>query len=100
MARKAFILTFDRDNAVDYKQFHEKLTTLPEIINWFHYIKSSYILISSEESATKLNEKIVQLLSKHPGKSWLLLEVELKNKNGRLVAKAWEWLNNQKAKIE
>lgn len=100
MGRKAYILSFDRDDSVDYKDFHTKLTSLPEILNWSHYIKSSYILISSELNATVLNKKIVDLFEPNVSKSWLLIEANLNNKNGRLVQKAWDWLNLQKSKLQ
>ena len=96
MARKAYLLTFDRDDEINYKDFHAKLTTLPGVINWWHYIKSSYILIASYETATELNNLIVPLLPK--GKTMLLIEVNLKNRNGLLVKNAWDWLKKQQQK--
>jgi hypothetical protein len=97
MARRAYILTFDRDDEVDYKEFHNKLTTLPSVITWWHYIKSSYILISNLTNATTLNAEIIQLLPK--GKNILLMEVNMKNRNGLLVKDAWDWLAKETTRI-
>jgi hypothetical protein len=97
MARRAYILTFDRDDEMNYKEFHRNLTELPGVITWWHYIKSSYILISNQTSATKLNEEIKTLIPS--GKSILLIEVNLKNRNGLLVKDAWEWLKREASRI-
>lgn len=98
MAKKAYILIYDRDDDMDYKAFHKAITSLPEVLNWWHYIKSSYILISSLTSSTKLNQLIVPLIPK--GKSILIIEVNLKNRNGLLVPKAWDWLRKQQKEID
>ena len=87
--RKAYILTFDRDDSRDYSKLHDNITALPEILNWFHYVKSSYILISSIPNATKLNNEIMPIMR---NKRYLLIEVNLDNRNGRLPSEAWEWI--------
>lgn len=98
MPRRAYILVFDRDDEMDYKAFHAQLTNLDGVITWWHYIKSSYILISNLTSATKLNEQIVPLVLS--GKTMLLIEINLKNRNGLLTKEAWDWLKSQQLKIE
>ncbi len=97
MERTAYILTFDRDDEVDYRKFHEQLTSLPSVITWWHYIKSSYILISRTGNATELNKQIIELVPE--GKIMLLIEINLKNRNGLLVKAAWEWLRKQDLKM-
>lgn len=97
MARKAYILTFDRDDEVNYKEFHKNLTELPEILTWSHYIKSSYILISNQESASELNNRIIELVP--DSKSILLMEVNLNNRNGQMVKSAWDWFKKEGQKI-
>lgn len=97
MARRAYILTFDRDDGMNFKEFHDNLTKLPSVISWWHYIKSSYILISNQTSATRLNDEIRTLIPK--GKSILIIEVNLKNRNGLLVQDAWDWLKRETNKI-
>ncbi len=98
MAKKAYILVFDRDDNMDFMVLHKNITTLPEVTNWFHYIKSSYILISTLSSSTKLNGLLAPFFPK--GKSILLIEVNLKNRNGLLVPKAWDWLKSQQTQVE
>lgn len=94
--RRAYILSFDRDDTVNYKKFHDQLIALPGIITWWHYIKSSYIIIS-QENANDLSAKVRMLV---PNKSILIVEVDLKNMNGWLPQKAWDWLSEQKRKME
>ena len=89
MIRKAYILTFDRDDDYDYKNIHDRIVSLPEVLNWFHYVKSSYILIATVNSATTLNNKLMRIMS---NKRFLLIEVNIENRNGRLPQEGWEWL--------
>ena len=61
MIRCAYILSFDRDDDFDYKKFHQQLIKLPIILNWSHYIKSSYILIAETNYAGNLNKALSPL---------------------------------------
>jgi hypothetical protein len=90
--RRAYLLTFDRDDFIDYTELHNNLVELPEVTTWWHYIKSSYILISSYSSSVVSKE----LMKLAPNKRFLLIEINLNNKNGWLPLDAWTWLNNQK----
>jgi hypothetical protein len=94
--RKAYIFTFDRDIFADYKIFHDRLGALNEIENWFHYIKSSYLLIS-KSSASELTAKISKIV---PSKRFLILEVNLKNRNGFLPDKVWEWIRKYAQELD
>jgi hypothetical protein len=95
MQRTAYILTFDRDDNRNYKAIHNKIVSLPSVLNWSHYIKSSYILIASTDSATKLNNEVLTVF---PTKRFLLMEVNLRNRNGRLPVEAWNWIKSQVTK--
>ncbi|MDE6507378.1 MAG: hypothetical protein K2L04_02805 [Alistipes sp.] len=90
--RFAYILSFDRDDVRDYQKIHREIITMSGIINWFHYIKSSYILISDNSSATEVSRNIRQIM---PKKRFLLLRVDLKHRNGLLPQKAWDWIQKQ-----
>ena len=61
MIRAAYILSFDRDDSVDYQILHKEIINLPRVLNWFHYIKSSYILIANTNYVNRLNEEIKPL---------------------------------------
>jgi hypothetical protein len=49
-------------------------------------------------SSTELNKLLTSFFPK--GKSILLIEVNLKNRNGLLVPKAWDWLKRQQKQME
>ncbi len=96
MYRRAYILTFDRDDVRDYRTLHESIVNLPSVITWWHYIKSSYILIANTNNATVLKQEIKDVM---PGKRFLLVEVNIKNRNGWLPQEAWDWLKTQSEKL-
>lgn len=89
MKYKVYILTYDRDGDWDWKTIHDKITSMDGIVNWFHYVKSSYILISTSGSATDICNQLYNII---PKKRFLLLEVDLNNRNGWLPKEAWDWL--------
>lgn len=93
MNNKAYILTFDRESDKDYLEFHNKLTQLLEVKKWFHYIKSSYIILSDVETATKLNKLIHEII---PTDRFLIIEVDLNNSNGYLPEQGWNWIRRHR----
>jgi len=97
MYRKAYLLTFDRDDNRNYKVVHDKLINLPSVITWWHYIASCYILISDTNTASKLTSEIVKVL---PNKRFLLVEINLNNRNGWLPVEAWTWIKKQVGRID
>lgn len=97
MYRRAYILTFDRDDSLNYKAMHNKLTNLPIVFSWWHYIKSAYILICNTDNATALQREISKIM---PNKRFLVIEVNLRNRNGILPPKAWDWIKNQTERID
>lgn len=96
MYRRAYILTFDRDDNLDYKAIHEGIVNSQSVINWWHYIKSSYILICNTNNATTIQKEIIDVM---PSKRFLLVEVNLQNRNGWLPQEAWDWIKAQTEKI-
>lgn len=96
MSRHAYILVFDRDDLCDYKTIHEKILSIEGLINWFHYIKSSYILITAEPSAKQFAKKIQPII---PKKYYLLMEIDLNNRQGWLPQSAWDWIYKQVDKM-
>lgn len=92
MSRHAYILVFDRDDFRDYKKLHNQIISIDGLVNWFHYIKSSYILVTTEPSAKQLAKKIQILI---PNKNYLLVEIDMENRQGWLPPKAWDWIHKQ-----
>jgi hypothetical protein len=92
MENKAYILSFDRNPAWDYKILHEGIKSDPNIVTWSHYMLSSYILIS-KQSGKVLGEGIMRYFPDH---RFLLTQVKLSNKWGLLNKDAWEWIDKYK----
>lgn len=97
MSRYAYILVFDRDDFLDYKTIHDKIISIDSLVNWFHYIKSSYILITTDSTANQLAKKIQPII---PRKYYLLIAIDLRNRQGWLPPEAWEWILKQVDKVQ
>lgn len=94
MNYKAYIINFDKGTAYDkfdYNKFHNDLITTKGIINWWHHINSSYIIITEWNIYANQVTKLVQDLM--PNKTFFVCELNLKNHNGWLPENAWEWIN-------
>jgi hypothetical protein len=89
MNKKVYILTYDREEGADNIAFHNKLIKLPEVLNWFHYVKSSYIIVSNVQNASTLSSKIQKFI---PSSNFFVMELNPVNSNGLLVPKAWDWI--------
>ena len=89
---RAYLLVFDREPLkYDYKKIHNLIKEAPYIDNWWHYIKSCYIL-TSIWPATKLSKEITKILPDH---RFLLTQIHLNNSNGWLPQEAWDWLREK-----
>jgi hypothetical protein len=93
---KAYVLVFDRDDTIDYTAFHNALTSSSLVETWWHYLKSSYLIIS-RYSATELNTAVMRIV---PDKQLFIVEINLKNRNGFLPQAAWDWLTKITQRIE
>ena len=89
----AYALMFDRDDQINYKELHHKLISLECVKNWFHYIKSSYILISDLPTAYEFNKEVSKVLK---DKNYLIVAIDLKDIEGWLPGRAWSWVDSQK----
>lgn len=90
MKCSVYILSFDRDSVPDMKEFHQKVTSNSLVLNWFHYIKSSYLLVANTNSASLLSRSLKEALGDI---SYLLMEVNIANYSGFLPQRAWEWID-------
>ena len=90
---KAYILTFDRKflEPFNYKAFHDAVVGYDEIISWWHYLQSTYILIV--DGGIEASDITQFVLSIAPGKNFFVCELSLSNHNGFLPKEAWEWIN-------
>lgn len=98
MWNKSYILTFDKNSFIGSKEFHGKLTTANGIESWWHYMESSYILIVKENiSASDIANYVRQIA---PDCNFFTCELNMKNHNGWLQQKAWDWINDQNKNIK
>jgi hypothetical protein len=88
---KLYLLKIDSSGFFDFQQFHKKLTQLQTIQDWWQYISDTYIL-ETYISAAELTNQIIPLLG---DRTFILIEVNPGNANGRLPISAWEWINNK-----
>ena len=97
MNRKAYIIIYTKGGVLDtfdYKAFHNSLTADKAIINWWHYIDNTYIIITANNvTATGVSSFIKELM---PNKQFLVSELNLQNHNGWLPEDAWKWINTYK----
>jgi hypothetical protein len=91
---KPYIITFSYTDNIPPQVLHNHVDSLlPNIIqDWWHYLDSSYIVISNFE-ATKLYNHIYQGI---PNKHILIAEINLKNAQGWLPQSAWNWISKYK----
>ena len=93
MAKYLYLLTFDRDENTNYDVIHDYIKSDTNyIIDWWHYLQSSYILLS-EYSGVVLADKI---LRNFPNHRFLLIEVNPRDYQGWLPSNAWSWLKKYK----
>ncbi len=95
MYKKAYILVFEKDG-IDINQLHSAIEAHynnGSIANWWHFIKTCYILISNktaDDLAKSIGNSIVS------EKTFLLIEVNMNNRQGWLNEEAWKWINDNK----
>lgn len=90
-----YIVTYDRQQGVSYKSFHEMFTKHPSFHCWWHYIQSSY-LIGTRVSAQEISEHFVKTAKSFSmTTTHLVLRVDLTKRQGMLPKEAWDWIRKQ-----
>ena len=84
---RAYILVFNRNFDFDYNLLHKGIKDNPYIINWWHYLFSSYLLISPNNA--KELARSIRIFFPH---KFLLMEIKSNNYYGWLSSEAWEWI--------
>jgi hypothetical protein len=86
-----YIVTFDRQPDVSYKEFHSDFIGHPEIKRRWHYIKSCYI-IGTDLELGAIADHFAAVAKKHDIPiTHLVMKVDPSKRQGRLVKDAWEW---------
>jgi len=88
---KLYILVFDRDASVDTVGLHNEIRDAHYISNWWHYLKSAYILRTSLRPAN-LRDRFTPYFGKN---YFLIYELAPPHSDGYLEKKAWDWIQRQ-----
>jgi len=92
MKNKAYIINFDieaKEN-IDYSKFHDILTKDKGIINWWHYLKSSYIIVVGDNVNANNISNFVRANLKE--KLFFVSQLNLADHDGWLPKEAWTWI--------
>ena len=93
--RRAYILSFD-PHKTDSLALHKAIKAIPQIINWWHYLGSTYIIIS-EAPLTEIHHEI---MSRWPRQRYFLVKISLNESNGWLPEDAWVWIRKYRAQVD
>ena len=76
------------------------MTSDPAILNWWHYIKSCYI-VKTDLNADKLSDLVRSYFEKHGlKKAHIVLAVDLDQRQGWLTDDAWKWIRERAAEVD
>lgn len=100
MFKRAYIINFEKGNPFDnfnYKDFHNTLTSAKGILDWWHYLETTYIVITEQNVlASDIGEFMRQIA---PKKRLFICELNLRNHDGLLQKDAWDWINKYNMNI-
>jgi hypothetical protein len=100
MLKKAYIITFDKGGVLDsfdYKKFHTNLTTSKGVLDWWHYLQCTYIIIVDTTVTSASISRYIQNLA--PNKSFFISHLDLRDHNGWLTRDAWNWINKYSGQL-
>jgi hypothetical protein len=90
MERKIYLLVFDpyKTNA---DSLHTIITTMPYTREWWHYIGSAYLIVSTAAAVD-----IQNYINSRWNGFFLTMEVNKRNAGGWLPIEAWNWINSRR----
>lgn len=94
--KKAYIITIDKGGGLidgfNYENFHAAVLSIPGIVNWWHYLQSTYIVITQfSTSAHHISNHLIPVTSTKQ-KQFFVCQLNLKDHNGFLPKEAWDWI--------
>jgi hypothetical protein len=88
---KVYIIISSAEGNFDRVKFHSYVKSLHAssyIKSWWHYIPGGQYFFTSDLEVNQL----YNLFAKHlPGRYFVIMEVDVKNRQGWLPKKAWDW---------
>lgn len=88
----SYLITYDLKNGTPsrYDELRGKIKSLG---SWWHYLESTWILKNTSYiNANDINKELIPYIDQTTDRL-LVIKIDLKNKQGWLPQKAWEWLN-------
>jgi hypothetical protein len=89
---KAYVILIERSSKLSYKAFHEELVAHPRFNLWWHYIKSSYLIVTDMNVGEISNHVDATLVKYGLPRRHLVLKADLRERQGRLPDDAWKWI--------
>jgi hypothetical protein len=94
--QKVYLITFNQPTILeffDFAKFHSQLLSYPYVTDWWHYLKTTYIIITNPfVTASDVTKHLLPLMKQI---NFLVIEVNLQNHNGLLHPDAWKWINSR-----
>jgi len=86
-----YVVSFDRVSTKSYRGFHDEFVKNPRFKNWWHHIKSSYI-ISTEMTANEISDYFTKI-AKSSGvpTRHFVMRVNIEERQGMLPKGSWAW---------
>lgn len=91
---KAFLISFDysADKATKLMAFHKKIKEDNDISNWWHHLKGTYILLTTDHiTAEKIRVFFHQFF---PNEHCFIIELKQADYGGWLPQQAWDWMRS------
>ena len=90
---KAFLISFDftLEKTKKMAAFQAKVKEDPDISNWWHHLKGTYILLTKDHiTAEKVRVFFHQFF---PNEHCFIIELKSTDYSGWLPQQAWDWMN-------
>ena len=91
MSKKVYLLSFD-PQSLSAPLLHQVITSSPFIEDWWHYLLSTYLLVTSYSGPIIQRDIKARWGEKE---AFLLIEVNTKDSTGILPKEAWDWINTR-----
>lgn len=85
--KNSYVISYDPTKGIP-SNFHNAIQNSNYISTWWHYLPSTYIVVSTHAASTIQDE----LCAKVPGQQFLIIKADSSAFGGWLPKDAWEWI--------
>ena len=87
-----FVVIIERDYRRSYKDFHDHFVNSQQIVDWWHYLTSCYI-VKTSFNYEQLSDHCISCLKKfRHDETHIVLSVSMNSNQGWLPEDAWKWI--------